>query len=38
MFAGRLLRFLRLHETVCEVTDGGTGEPKVPAYAGGRMR
>ncbi len=37
MFAGRLLRFIRLHETVVEVTDGGTGEPKVPAYAGGRM-
>ena len=37
MFAGRLLRFLRLRETVCEVADGGTGEPKVPAYAGGRM-
>jgi ATP-dependent Lhr-like helicase len=37
MFAGRLLRFLRLRETICEVADGGTGEPKVPAYAGGRM-
>ena len=37
MFAGRLLRFLQLRETVCEVADGGTGEPKVPAYAGGRM-
>ncbi len=37
MFAGRLLKFLRLRETVCEVSDGGTGEPKVPAYAGGRM-
>ncbi len=37
MFAGRLLKFLRLRETVCEVADGGTGEPKVPAYAGGRM-
>ncbi len=37
MFAGRLLRFLRLRETVLEVADGGTGEPKVPAYAGGRM-
>ncbi|MCW3474405.1 ligase-associated DNA damage response DEXH box helicase [Limobrevibacterium gyesilva] len=37
MFAGRLLRFLRLRETVCEVTDGGGGDPKVPAYAGGRM-
>ena len=37
MFAGKLLRFVRLRETVCEVADGGTGEPKVPAYAGGRM-
>jgi ATP-dependent Lhr-like helicase len=37
IFAGRLLRFLRLRETVCEVADGGSGEPKVPAYAGGRM-
>jgi ATP-dependent Lhr-like helicase len=37
MFAGRLLKFLRLRETVCEVAEGGTGEPKVPAYAGGRM-
>ena len=37
IFAGRLLRFLGLRETVCEVADGGTGDPKVPAYAGGRM-
>ena len=37
MFAGRLLKFLRLRETVVEVNDGGTGEPKVPAFAGGRM-
>ena len=37
VFAGRLLRFLGLRETVCEVADGGSGEPKVPAYAGGRM-
>ena len=37
MFAGRLLSFQRLRESVVEVTDGGTGEPKVPAYAGGRM-
>ncbi len=37
VFAGRLLRFLRLRETVCEVADGGSGEPKVPAYAGGRL-
>ena len=37
IFAGRLLKFLRLRETVCEVSEGGEGEPKVPAYAGGRM-
>jgi ATP-dependent Lhr-like helicase len=37
MFAGRLLKFVRLRETVAEVVDGGTGVPKVPAYAGGRM-
>ena len=37
LFAGRLLRFLRLRDTTVEVTDGGTGEPKIPAYEGGRM-
>jgi ATP-dependent Lhr-like helicase len=37
MFAGRLLKFLRLRETVVEVAEGGSGEPKVPAYEGGRM-
>ena len=37
MFAGRLLRFVRLRETWAEVADGGTGDPKVPAYAGARM-
>ena len=37
IFAGRLLSFMRLRENVVEVIDGGTGEPKVPAYAGGRM-
>jgi len=37
IFAGRLLSFVRLRENVVEVVDGGTGEPKVPAYAGGRM-
>jgi ATP-dependent Lhr-like helicase len=37
MFAGRLLKFLRLRETIVEVAEGGGGEPKVPAYAGGRM-
>jgi ATP-dependent Lhr-like helicase len=37
MFAGRLLKFLRVRENFVEVADGGTGEPKVPAYEGGRM-
>jgi ATP-dependent Lhr-like helicase len=37
IFAGRLLSFQRLRENVVEVVDGGTGEPKVPAYMGGRM-
>jgi ATP-dependent helicase Lhr and Lhr-like helicase len=37
MFAGRLLKFLRLRETVVEVGEGGSGDPKVPAYAGARM-
>ena len=37
MFAGRLLKFIRLRETVVEVAEGGAGEPKVPAYEGGRM-
>ncbi len=36
MFAGRLLRYLRLRETTVEVAEGGTGEPMVPAYAGAR--
>jgi ATP-dependent helicase Lhr and Lhr-like helicase len=37
MFAGRLLRFLRLRENVVECAEGGTGEPMVPAYEGGRL-
>ncbi|MGE0226526.1 MAG: ligase-associated DNA damage response DEXH box helicase [Acetobacteraceae bacterium] len=37
MFAGRLLRFLRLHEMAIECAEGGTGDPMVPAYAGGRL-
>jgi ATP-dependent helicase Lhr and Lhr-like helicase len=37
MFAGRLLRFLRIRETTLECEDGGTGTPAVPAYAGTRM-
>jgi ATP-dependent Lhr-like helicase len=38
LFAGRLLRFERLHETAVECTPAtGGAEPKVPAYAGGRL-
>jgi ATP-dependent Lhr-like helicase len=37
MFAARLLRFERIRETIVECTDGGTGTPMVPAYAGARM-
>ena len=37
MFAGRLLRYSRIRETVVECTEGGTGEPMVPAYAGSRQ-
>jgi ATP-dependent helicase Lhr and Lhr-like helicase len=37
MFAGRLLKFLRIHEMAVECAEGGTGEPMVPAYEGGRL-
>lgn len=37
MFAGRLLRFIRVREMACECMEGGDGEPMVPAYAGGRL-
>jgi ATP-dependent Lhr-like helicase len=37
MFAGRLLRFDRLHETMVECSPGMGDDPKVPAYAGGRL-
>ena len=37
MFAGRLLRYLRLRETTVECAEGGDGEPMVPAYAGARQ-
>ena len=36
MFAGRLLRYVRLRETTVEVAEGGGGEPMVPAYAGSK--
>ncbi len=39
IFAGQLLRFVALRETEAVVARGrgGTGEPQVPAYAGGRL-
>ncbi len=37
IFAGRLLRFTRLHELTLECTDGGTGTPMVPTYVGARL-
>jgi len=37
MFAGRLLRFVRIFENAAECMEGGEGDPMVPAYAGGRM-
>ena len=37
MFAGRLLRYVRLRETTVECVEGGDGEPMVPAYAGARQ-
>ena len=36
MFAGRLLKFLRIRETTVECAEGGKGDPMVPAYAGGK--
>ncbi len=37
LFSGRLLRFVRLRETTVEVADGGSGDPRVPTWAGSRM-
>jgi ATP-dependent Lhr-like helicase len=37
IFAGRRLRFVRIRDTTAECTEGGEGEPLVPAYQGGRM-
>jgi ATP-dependent Lhr-like helicase len=37
MFAGQLLRFEGLRETWAEVSRGGQGDPRIPAYAGGRL-
>ncbi len=37
VFAGQLLKFLGIHENVLNCARGGQGQPKVPAYAGGRL-
>ena len=37
MFAGRLLRFLRISELALEAAEGGAGDPMVPTWAGARM-
>ncbi len=37
IFAGRLLRFIRLREMTAEVGDGGSGIPKVPTYVGAKL-
>ncbi|GIL39173.1 ligase-associated DNA damage response DEXH box helicase [Roseiterribacter gracilis] len=37
VFGGQLLRFVGIKDMVMDVVRGGQGEPKVPAYAGGRM-
>ena len=37
IFSGQLLRFEGLRETVVEVSPGHGDDPKVPAYAGGRL-
>ncbi|MEQ9813521.1 MAG: ligase-associated DNA damage response DEXH box helicase [Azospirillaceae bacterium] len=38
IFSGQLLTFQRLEETTCVVSRGGNGgEPRVPAYGGGRL-
>ncbi len=36
IFAGRLLRYQRIRETTVDCTEGGKGDPMVPAYAGGK--
>ncbi|MEE8270239.1 MAG: ligase-associated DNA damage response DEXH box helicase, partial [Alphaproteobacteria bacterium] len=37
MFAGQLLRFEAIREMVLYCARGGEGDPKVPAYGGGRL-
>jgi ATP-dependent helicase Lhr and Lhr-like helicase len=37
IFAGQMLRFEGVRETTCDVSRATGDEPKVPAYAGGRL-
>ncbi len=37
LFAGQLLKYLGIRELEVQCAKGGTGDPKVPAYAGGRL-
>ncbi|MGQ9369928.1 ligase-associated DNA damage response DEXH box helicase [Azospirillum sp. A39] len=37
VFAGQLLKFLGVQELEARVAKGGQGDPKIPAYAGGRL-
>lgn len=37
LFAGQLLRFLGMKENAALCVAGGEGDPKIPAYAGGRL-
>jgi ATP-dependent Lhr-like helicase len=37
VFAGQLLRFEGLKENVALASRGGEGEPRIPAYAGGKL-
>ncbi|MDB5412058.1 MAG: ligase-associated box helicase [Rubritepida sp.] len=37
MFAGQILRYEGMSGVTAEVTRGGEGDPRVPAYAGSRM-
>ena len=37
LFAGKVLRFEGIRENECIVSKGGTGNPRIPAYAGGKF-
>ncbi len=37
LFAGKVLRFEGIRENECVVSKGGSGSPKIPAYAGGKF-